>query len=288
MMKIVTDDNVFVLPVKTNELIAITYQDNKEKLMNCFMSYFTQRKKTLCQIYNDKNEVIDCKEYEFIYVPNDISIKQNIELKNKSLLNGIIEKYISNNFDMFNSIDEIRDGLHDLLTDRGMYSLIKIMNLDLEDNVGLKLENFNLNAMLECFNVMCNWVDDKDFYKMMYNLLINAYKNKKKIIYIDFEINDNDYRWLKNKCDEDTIVIVDNESLFLEYYYCEKLIVLSSNEFLDNLYFDSIDFGLMSYINKYVFKKNIKYQKPEIIKLFKEFNDKETTFLLNFRDNKIS
>ena len=152
-MKVICEEAVYCFPEKRSiNLLA----DNmyKDRLIKCLQEYFGKKKKTYCQVFNDDEQRILYDELDFIYLPySKTGLEQNFVFTPKSLFNIEITKIIENNGEQFQSIEHIRNDMHELLSDRGVTQLRRILSTDLPVLLDMKMENFDIGKLLEMLSI---------------------------------------------------------------------------------------------------------------------------------------
>ena len=151
-MKIVTDESTYIIPIIDNKNIIVT-NGYKDDLINCMYTYFVSKKKTKCIIYDDDGQTINMNEISFIYIPKDISLDNNLELKAKTIMNNEISEIIKNNPEQFLSIDNIRKDLHELESDKGMIKIRKILSKGLNQMINIEQKEMNVNSLLQMLSI---------------------------------------------------------------------------------------------------------------------------------------
>ena len=122
MMKIVTDEESYILPVELNNVYLLA-TDNVNKIFECLNIYFGSKKKNICNVYENE-QVIGNKEFNFVYFPSDGPLENNILFKQKSIMNTEFSKIMAENQSDFQSVEHIRKDMFELLTDKGFYKFI--------------------------------------------------------------------------------------------------------------------------------------------------------------------
>lgn len=210
-MIIKTNEDIFILPDKGLHLLIC--EPYTQKIIQCFSTFLIQKKKTHCLILDSNNEMIDFKSAAFIYISAEESVETWFDFKPKTLLNNEISTFITHNEDMFETVQTIREDLQELLTDKGFYEIYRILKKDLSIKLDIEKTGFEISKLLQMFSI-----DIQDYHKnqqlmILYNLLIFVNRDKFRVIYIDFEINDTVYSWLLSKKDSNALILVNNESV---------------------------------------------------------------------------
>ena len=280
MMKIVTDDDIFMLPVESDNIYLLA-SDYSETILNCLNLYFGSKKKTICNIYHE-DHVIGNKEFNFVYFPSGGPVEANILFKQKSIMNTEFAKLISENPNDFRSVEHIRNDLFDLLTDKGFYTFSKIINRGLEKYYKVELNEFNMNLLLQMFSFDIEVTEYKYVYMMIYNLMIYLNRNKPTIVYLDIEIDSVVADWFNSIDKSNLIILIDNDNCHVSSIQNCNMIILNKTDYYDSYELDESFISLVSYLFKPLIRKNMQYQLEKNIRLYSNFNNKETTFLINF------
>lgn len=282
MMKIKTDEYNYLLPLKTGINILIE-NDCSEEIITCLISYFGNKKKTSCSILDDDNNIILPKEFEFIYIPSKENIINNYHFKEKSVINNYLSELINKHPELFNSIDRVRQDIESLLTDSGIYNLKRIMNKNLDININIDIEDFDISSILEMLYITNEGIDKSEMVASIYNILMTDTAIVNRIIYIDFPIKDKLMRWINNLDNKD-IIIINSTSIIEEFRLSNcSAIIISEGELFNEIDLSCDDLGRFIYMTKPYIINNISYQKEENILFLTNFTDKNTTYLVNFQ-----
>lgn len=282
MMKIKTDEYNYLLPLKTGINILIE-NDCSEEIITCLISYFGNKKKTSCSILDDDNNIILPKEFEFIYIPSKENIINNYHFKEKSVINNYLSELINKHPELFNSIDRVRQDIEYLLTDSGIYNLKRIMNKNLDININIDIEDFDISSILEMLYITNEGIDKSEMVASIYNILMTDTAIVNRIIYIDFPIKDKLMRWINNLDNKD-IIIINSTSIIEEFRLSNcSAIIISEGELFNEIDLSCDDLGRFIYMTKPYIINNISYQKEENILFLTNFTDKNTTYLVNFQ-----
>ncbi|MSS01625.1 hypothetical protein [Floccifex porci] len=281
IIKSLITDNTYILPF--NYCInIISFSEFKADIIDCLDSYFNNNKKNKAIIKDDEDEIILSKDFNFIYIPSSKNIDPNFEFKNKSLMNLEISKIIEENSEYFQSIDLIRNGFYDLLTDCGIYKLKRILEKDLDKHVEIEIDDFDISTLLQSFKINTDMFSETDKYIVLYNLLLYLNRNENNIVLIDFNIQEKELNWIKKIDKDHNFLLIDNESIFTDIADIKSMafVRLSYHNFLEKINIQRDDFNRLSYIFHTFFEKNIQYQTEKNIELYRNFEDKNTTFLI--------
>lgn len=282
MMKIKTDEYNYLLPLKTGINILIE-NDCSEEIITCLISYFGNKKKTSCSILDDDNNIILPKEFEFIYIPSKENIINNYHFKEKSVINNYLSELINKHPELFNSIDRVRQDIESLLSDSGIYNLKRIMNKNLDININIDIEDFDISSIIEMLYITNEDIDKSEMIASIYNILMRDTAIVNRIIYIDFPIKDKLMRWINNLDNKD-IIIINSTSIIEEFRLSNcSAIIISEGELFNEIDLSCDDLGRFIYMTKPYIINNISYQKEENILFLTNFTDKNTTYLVNFQ-----
>ena len=282
MMIIKDDDLIYNIPLKDgiNIIIDNEYTDG---IVNYLMSYFMNKKKNVCTIYDEENIIITPKEYEYIYVPTK-DVMGNYDFKDKSILKTYFTNVIMDNPEMFLTIENIRDNMHYLLSDAGMYKLKKILEDNLDVNYELEINDFNIGKLVEMLKIDTDDLNVSELQASLYNVILSFNEMKNNIIYIDFDIDANIEKWLLKNVKPNNIILINSKrikelSIIDE---CNVIIPkLSKNTIFDELNIDYINLFLYM-MNPYILKY-LHYQKENNINFISDYIAEETTFSIYFK-----
>ena len=286
-MKIKTEYKTFVIPI--NNGMHLIYENGyKNELIDCLNNYFGLKKKNKCVILDDDEEIINQKEAQFIYISSKEDINSIFEFKSKTLLNTELEKMIEENQTMYKSLENIRSSIRELLTDEGMYKFLKIIKKGPNAEIKVSMDNFSISKILQSLKIDVEETNDYLKYIFLYNLLIYINRKKFSIVCIDFKVNEEVAEWIKMIKNDNTIILVSNDSLkgnLAEAF--DSIIVLSEYDYLETLEFDKAFANAVSYIMNPIVLNNIEYQNEKIIEIMRFFEDKNASFLVKFTANNL-
>lgn len=278
-MKIKTEDETFIIPDSDKPLL-IEFNGYKDVVIDCLSSIFVQKKKNKCRVFDDSGEEIRFGEANFIYVPNDISIENNMNLRNKSILNSSLTEFIQDNPDDFLSIETIREGLKGISTDKGMYKILRIMTNGLSTSLSIDFDHLNISSLLESL-LFENYSLSKD-EKMLfiYNLLIYLSRNSYNIILIDIEMSETVECWISSIYNSNYTILIDNGKCSNIRNNAYNLISLSNIDFCEDIEISKENVGLYSYLFHPLVRLNKALQTEKNQEKITRINDRNTTFFL--------
>lgn len=279
-MKIVCDNNTFVIPFNSSDKILLITNYQKE-IIECYQSYFVSKKKTKCLFYNDDGEIMNMNDINFIYLSDDVSYENNLNFKNKTIFNNEVSQLINNNPELFLSLEKARNELNSLSTDTGIFKLQKILNLGINKRVQFDLKDFDINIALQLFNIVDNEFTLSEKQILIYNLLLYINRNKTNVVYIDKDIDETLISWTSNY-NVSTIFILDNNVVMTmpEKYDC---LILSNKDHLISNEESFSNLKIISYMNHNIIKANISLQDEKNIELFNQYQDNNSTFFIKNR-----
>ena len=285
MMRIKSDDSTIIIPV--NSGLHIIYENNiKDELLTNLNSYFGQKKKTKCIVFNEDNELISPKDAEFIYISSKENLDNIFNFKSKTLLNDSIENFIDENPNMFCSIDRIREELRNLLTDKGMFKIKRVLEYGTNINLNFETTNFAISKILQNLIIDVSYIKQSEQFIILYNLLLFINRNKFNVVYIDFPIDNDSIDWLKSIESNNNIILVSNESI--EDYMAkefESMIILTNNNFVEQIDLEKEKSSLLSYALHPIVFNHPEYQNEKIVEIIDMFTDKTTCFFVKFITN---
>lgn len=285
MMRIKSDDSTIIIPVDSG--LHLVYENNiKDELLTNLNSYFGQKKKTKCIIFNEDDELISPKDAEFIYISTKENLDTIYNFKSKTLLNDSIENFINENPTMFYSIDKIREELRNLLTDKGMFKIKQVLENGTNLNLNFETTNFTISKILQNLIIDVTSIKQTEQFIILYNLLLFVNRNKFNVIYIDFPLDNDSIDWLNSIKSSNNIILVSNESI--EDYMAkefESMIILTDNNFIEEIDLEIEKSNLLSYALHPIVFKHPEYQNEKIIEIIDMLSDEKTSFFVKFITN---
>lgn len=285
-MKIIYNESTYLVP--ENNIINVISNTNQNQLIECLDMYFNKHKKNYCKIYDCMNHEILPNEATFIYIPFEQEVEQNFLLKPKSFLNCEISNFIEENTLEFSTFEKIRDLLKECSSDRGMFTLNKILGHEIHHELKFQLNNFDIHHLVSMLEIDIKDFSCSDVYKILYNLLIFENRNKYSIIYIDFPIYEKDLNWIQSYRNGNIFFLINNDCLCCDITKTIKefsMILLSNQDYMESLEYDISEFSVISYLQNDFIMHHLEMQTEKNIRLLNEFNDKNTTFCLIFSDS---
>lgn len=277
--------NQYLLSTDQTYNIIASYDHD---LIDCLDLYFSKKKKNKCLVLNDDNENILNTDYHFIYVPyNDGSVDNNFQFKQKSIMNSEVANIIVSNQQNFLSIERMREELHSLLTDDGIYKLSAILNLGLTHKVSFDVSEFSVNAILQFLEIQTEELTISEKYQIIYNLLLFINRDNENLVYIDFPVDEECLTWLVKLGTDNNIFLINNESI--QTNELSELFPSSFQIITGDNYKESYEVGLdylssLSYIFHSYILRNMNQQTRWNRRLYKMFSHQNTTFHIFFDD----
>ena len=283
-MKIKSEDSIYNIPIKNGSCLVAS--DYLEDIVLCLSSYFISNKKNKSIVLDDDNDLYKYSDVAFIYIPSSEDLNQIFKLKPKTQLNNEITNFINTNQEMFSSIEIIRSNLIELLTDVGTFKLKKIMQNNLDGEINFIVDDFDVSKIISSISVDSENLSQEQLFIALYNLMLYVNREKFCIVYIDFEVNDLTLNWIRNMQTNNTLFLIKNASVISkEKEYVDYMLVISNEDFVEELEFDRSIINDLSYCFHPYILKNVEYQTEKNIKLMDFFRDKNTTFLIKFTDD---
>lgn len=283
-MKIVSDNNTFIIPL-INKKTILVFKEYKREIIDCLSTYFLSNKKTKCIVYDDDGIKISTNEINLIYLPDDLSLNNNLSLNLKTIMNQEISEIINENPEKFLSIDRIRKELSELITDEGIIKLNKIMENGISEPLQVVFKGLNINTMLQMFEIENELLTESQKQIIIINLLLYVHRNEINIVLLDKNIDYNTVNWI-NSNKENTYFVIDNESL-TNYYEGFDIVVLSNQDHMI-CYEDTDDrIQVISYMNHNLIKTNMSLQKDKNVEIFDQYNDQTSTIFIQNSSNDI-
>ena len=283
MMKIKTEDSVYIIPIGSG--ICSLVSNYTEDIINCFNSYFVNKKKNKCVILDEEDDLIKFNDVAFIYIPNNEDLKQIFNLKPKTLVNNELTAFIGNNQEMFSSIENIREQLIELFTDQGMFKIKKIMQHNIDGKINFIMDDFDVARILQSISIDIEQLTIQQMYMALYNLLLYVNRDKFCVVYIDFELDEATINWLRSISDQNILLLIKNETILTRDKEIINYLLIENN--IDSIQKIEVN---KNQINDFIYGfhpyvlKNIEYQTEKIQSLLKGFSQKDTSFLIKFAD----
>ena len=232
---------------------------------------------------DDDHELISPKDVQFVYISSKEDISSIFDFKPKTLLNSELEKFINENPESYRSIESVRNYLRELLTDEGMYKFMNILGNGISIDLELKTTNFTVSKLLQSLKFETDQMTIQQQLIILYNLLLYVSRNQFTIVYIDFEIDSESMEWLKGIQSPNRIILVSNEAIDDNYAEeFDSMIVLTTNDFVETLEIDKNKANIISYVLHPIVLKHPEYQIEKIIQILSLFEDKSSTFYVEF------
>ena len=280
-MKIKYDDHTIVLPVGSG-LHLIYDCTNSRDFLECLLSYFGQKKKTRCIVFDDEGDLISPKDVELIYF-SDKDMNSVCGFKPKTEFNTELSHFIEENQEQYTSIEMIRINLKELLTDRGMFRFRKILTSGTTMNLEISTANFEVSKILQNLVINSDDLTEQEQMITLYNLYNYIYRKSFRIIYIDFEVDDVTMEWLNSIRSGNTLILADNNSIPVSYATeFDSLIVLSNTGLVEKVKLPRAVAPQVSYLFHPIVLKNPAYQNEKIFDLYACFRDFDRTFMVEF------
>lgn len=288
MMKMIKNDSVFIIPEYESIILLIMNQCGKKVIQN-LQEFFGKKKKNACKLISDDGEIILPNDYNFIYIPYDTSIDNNLDLKEKTTMNVELTKFIEENPEMFTSMDRLRNNIHELKTDIGMYRLYKIMKTGIIHDIKCQVQNIDISKLLSFYTLNNDELLESEKYILLYNIMLYETRNENNIIYIDFPIDEITLEWI-NKQNKENKIFILNHNQIINNKLCSKIekssiLLMSNKDYLETYEYDIKQISYISYIFHPFVIQNMSFQNQEIIQLFSQFDDENTTFYLKFNSH---
>lgn len=281
MMKIKSEENVYIIP-DLNGACAIS-SPYIEDIVQCLVSYFVAKKKNRCVVIDEDGNLVKNDSVSFIYISKDDDLTSLFNLKPKTLINSELINFIGSNQEMFKSIEIIRNGLVETLTDQGIIKIRKIMQNHIENNIEFVIDDFDLSRILQCLSVESEELSIQQKYMSLYNLLLYLNKDNYCIVYIDFEIDETTLKWIKANKQNNILFLINNEAIStVNNDEIDYLIIESNQDFLEKVEVDcKLKNSILYCFHSYVLK-NFEYQTEKNKQIMLDFQDEKTSFLIEF------
>lgn len=286
-MKIKTSEEMFIIPASSG--LNLLYEIPKQKKLKEYLSYyFGQKKKTKCIVLDEEDDdnLISPADAEWVHFGTKDLVSE-FDFKQKTNMNIEISEMIEKNPKMFESIENVRDSLKSLLTDRGMFRLKKILTSGMDVDLEMNISNFDTSKIIENLHLEHDSLSDTECLIILYNLALYLNRNKFVIIYIDFKVDDTVLKWLHSIKDENKLILVENECIDSNQAdEFDSLIVLNNTEMVEKLEFPLSYASSVSYFFHSVVIEHPEYQNDKILEFYDVFQGFEETFFAEFINDK--
>lgn len=287
-MKIIHEESVYLIPEDNN--IVVLAGENQKDVIDCFTNQFVKKKRNYCKVFDIEGQLINPKELNFIYYPYTSNIQSNFEFDTKSIFNTEITNFIQENEKDFTSIEQIRNGLHNCISDSGMYKLEKILTRSIQTKIDINIQNFDVSKILSMMNINIEEISEEQQYIMVYNLLLYIHRNEYNVVYLDFPIQNDAINWLNTFKEDNILFLIDNQNIVcdsMNQLESFSMIILSNQNYMETYEYDIQQFNDISYIQNPYIMLHKQQQTEKNIRLMEQFEDKMTTFYLKFSDTYI-
>lgn len=275
-MKIIADENVFIVPLENKKTIIVA-NGYKKELLECLTSYFISKKKNKCVIYDEDEQVINMGDINFLYIPEDLAVDSNLSLKSKTILNNNISEIINENPKLFLSLERLRNELTNMQSDNGFYKLTNILNAGLTNKVSFQFSEFSISNIIQMYEIFSDSISESEKQLVIMNLLLYENKNRINVVFLDRLYDDITEKWIN--CHEDTYFIVDNDAIAKANDDYE-LLILSNHDHLVTGIESNTDIKTLSYMNHDIIRANLELQNQKNIDLYNKYFDINTTFFI--------
>lgn len=274
-MKIVNNDDTFIIPIEKRNVSIIETNGYKDKIIKCLTNYFTLHKKSNCIVYDD-NGIMKMDDLNFVHL-SSYDIESNLLFQPKSILKNEICNIIENNTLEFTSIEDIRSNLNQLVENKGMNMIINILSSGLYNRVCINVEEFNVKNIISMFSL--NYPNNTIEISLIIicNLLIFLSRKKPVLIYIDYPITEVTEKWMLEQKDN-VYFLIDNDICGTSNG--KDLIVISNKDHFITANESPENIDLISYMLHPVVKNNIRFQIKKNVDFVKEYYDKNSTFFI--------
>lgn len=286
MMLIKDDEQTYNFPVK-NGINIIVENYLSTKIINNLVNYFANKKKTSCIVYDDDNDLISCKEFDFVYFDPKENLENNYLLKEKTTLKKFVDNVILENPESFISVDRIRENLYSLLTDKGFNRINNILFNGLSIKPELNVEKYDASLITNMIAYDIDGIDKSKLLAAIYNAMLFVCRESNRIVYIDFLIDEEIEKWILSIVDNKTIVIVNSKCIQrLDTIDNCNVIIMGDTETVicDELDIKNIN-RFLYMMNPFVLS-NLNYQNEKNIALINSFINKKITFSIKFTSYK--
>lgn len=282
-MKIIKEDKTYLFPER-NEKVILVDNPESEEFIKCLSEYFGKKKKNYCHVYSDDEQPVMTNEFEFIYYSKLSNIDDTLNFNNKTVLNQEITNFIIENEKLFQSVIRIREEVNQLLSDSGMFRIQKIFEKGLEKHIWLKMNDFNISAILEFLAIEDQELNPNEKILIVYNLLLYVSRFKNCIVYSDVPVTPEVLQWMDSYKNHSVIFIIKNHlsNCRAENITDMAILKLSDKNYMEIYEFNICEFFSISYVLTPFVREYMDMQTEKNKNLYNQFIDNETTFYLEF------
>ena len=278
-MIIKTDDTTIRLPFDNNINIVIN-NDRRDIVIECLISYFLNKKKNLCAIYDDDMTIVPCKDISFVYVPFGSLNMGNYIFKEKTEFSSFLSNIIENNQECFQSLENIRNSVFELVTDKGFFNFKKILLNGVASDINIEVASFNIPSILSSLKIEYEGLTESQLYLMMYNVLLYRERLSTAIIvYLDTPVTNEVRNWISS-LSEKVLVIIDDESVKECLVDDASIIKIGKCNQIKEVDTDPVTMRRFLYVSNSFVRANLDMQTQENIDLYRKFDDEDITFVL--------
>lgn len=279
MMKIKSDSLFYTVPLQSNITIAI---DNNHLIdaIDCLNSYFVKKKKSKCVVYDDEEEIIKNDEICFINI-DSYSANDQLQFQEKTVFNQEISEIVRENQLDFMSVNTIIKSIKELLTDKGMYSLKRILSANTDINLEISMSDFSIEKILSMLSIEDINLTSSMKLIIVFNLLIYLNRDKVVLIYIRENIDDILVNWINKtvSSNKNVFFLINSMNYNSKLLFNDILLLTDKNRLtkttINRWECDEIIYALSSWTIK-----NISFQKEKIINYYKDFYNSDFSVLL--------
>lgn len=275
-MKIVSDVGTFVIPMISKKTIIVS-NNYKDNLIECLNTYFVSKKKSKCLIYDEDGQLIHMDDLNFIHLPDDISLENNLFFKPKTIINNEVTQIIIENPEYFISLNEVRNNMIDAISDKGFIKLSKVMSKGLKNQINIVFDELNISALLQMLAIEDKYSESEKMLIIL-NLLIYEYRNITTLVYLDNYLDDFINNWI-DECPDNVFFLIDNEAMMNVYDNCD-MEILSNTDHLITCDESNDCIKILSYMNHDLIKANMSLQNEKNVNLFNKYYEKDSTFFI--------
>ena len=284
-MKIIHEESVYLIP-EDNNIVVLAGAKQKD-IIDCFTNQFIKKKRNYCKVLDSENQSIKPTELNFIYYPYGSDINSNFEFGTKSIFNIETINLVQENENDFKSFELIREGFRNLLTDHGMYKLREILTRNIGCIINFEISDFDISKFLSMLGINVDDISLDKQYIMVYNLLLFVSRNQFNVVYIDFPITQIVLKWLKSFDQDNILFLLNNDNMAcdsIEELEKFAMLIVSNKDYIEKYEYDLNQFDNISYIQNPYTMLHKQQQTEKNIRLMEQFEDKNTTFYLIFKN----
>ena len=185
----------------------------------------------------------------------------------------------------FMSVDNIIKSIKGLLTDKGVYALKRILSINTDINIEIKMSEFSVEKILSMLSIESDELTSTMKLIIVYNLLIYLNRDKAIVIYINEEIDDVLANWInKTSVSSKNVYFLINSMNYNSEILFDEILLLTNKKELRKTIINKSECEEIIYALSSWTIKNISFQKEKIVNYYKDFYNSDFSVLLKIEE----